>query len=199
MAKNQQQLIQSMTDRELLIHLYTTQAFLCLIALVLGLFQYDSFSQFASYFKLDFVSILVYGGGTGLAVVCIDLLLMKVLPSHWYDDGGINERIFANRSILHLFIICLIVSFSEEILFRGVLQVHLGLIWASLIFALVHIRYLKKWFLFLSVVVLSFFIGMVFWWTNNLWVTIVAHFLIDFLLGLQIRKVKEKKKKNRPI
>ncbi|MEK1830639.1 CPBP family intramembrane glutamic endopeptidase [Priestia megaterium] len=72
---------------------------------------------------------------------------MKCVPEHLYDDGGINERLFANRSVPHLILICIIVACSEEILFRGVIQVQFGLFWASIVFALVHIRYLKKWFL----------------------------------------------------
>ncbi|MDT0146945.1 CPBP family intramembrane metalloprotease [Priestia aryabhattai] len=192
MAKSQQELISSMTDAELVKNLYVTQLLICFIALGIGFFTFDSWHSFLQFFELDWASILLYGGGTALLVVGGDMLLMKCVPEHLYDDGGINERLFANRSIPHLALICLIVACSEEVLFRGVIQVQFGLFWASIVFALVHIRYLKKWFLFISVVVLSFLIGLLFWWTENLYVTIFTHFLIDFLLGLQIRKSKGK-------
>jgi uncharacterized protein len=72
-------------------------------------------------------------------------------------------------------------------LFRGVIQTHFGLFVASIVFALLHVRYLEKWFLFVMVVLLSFFLGYIYQWTNSLWVTIFAHFLIDFILAIDIR------------
>ena len=61
---------------------------------------------------------------------------MKVLPSHYYDDGGLNERIFRGRSVIEIAVISSVVSIAEEILFRGVIQTHVGLIISSIIFAL---------------------------------------------------------------
>ncbi|MFC3882756.1 CPBP family intramembrane glutamic endopeptidase [Bacillus songklensis] len=177
-----------MTDRELLLNLYITQALLLFIAIVIGIWQYDHFSSFLAIWQWDVFELFVIGGISGILVVIIDLFLMKILPKDWYDDGGINERIFQYRSTFHLFILCLLISLTEEILFRGVLQAHFGLFWASLIFALVHLRYLSKLFLLVSVMILSFFLGILFWWTHNLCVTIVTHFLIDFLLALNIKR-----------
>ncbi|WP_313888844.1 CPBP family intramembrane glutamic endopeptidase [Peribacillus sp. TH24] len=119
--------------------------------------------------------------------------MMRVTPSSYQDDGGINERIFSSLSYPMIFVVALVVAISEELLFRGVLQTHLGLLWTSIIFAAVHYRYLFNWFLFLNVLVLSFFIGFLFEWTNNLLVTITAHFLIDFILGVLIRRKQAKR------
>jgi membrane protease YdiL (CAAX protease family) len=99
----------------------------------------------------------------------------------------LNERIFKNRNILHILIIALFVAFSEELLFRGIIQTKVGLILASIIFAIIHYRYLFNWFLFVNIVVLSFFIGLIFECTDNLAVTISMHFVIDFLLGVYIK------------
>lgn len=79
------------------------------------------------------------------------------------------------------------IAFSEELLFRGVIQTHFGLFVASTVFALLHVRYLEKLFLFAMVVLLSFFLGYIYELTNSLWVTIFAHFLIDFVLAVDIR------------
>jgi uncharacterized protein len=188
MLNNQKELIKNLTDRELLLNLYVTQAVLLSIAFVIGVWKYDSFASFAGLWQWNSFDIWIIGGTSGILVVALDLVLMKKLPKQWYDDGGINERIFRHRSLFHLFILCLIIAFTEEILFRGVLQVHFGLFWASVIFALVHVRYLSKVFLLISVVVLSFLLGVLFSWTDNLAVTVTAHFLIDFLLALHINK-----------
>ena len=120
-------------------------------------------------------------------VVIADILLMKWLPSSFYDDGGLNDRIFKNRSVIHIAWIAAFVALSEELLFRGVIQTKVGLILASLIFAIIHYRYLFNWFLFSNIVILSFLIGFIYDWTNNLAVTMIMHFTIDFLLGLYIK------------
>ncbi|WP_343070783.1 CPBP family intramembrane glutamic endopeptidase [Bacillus sp. REN10] len=123
-----------------------------------------------------------------MMVVIFDLSLMKWLPDRYYDDGGINERLFAQRSIWDIFWIAAVVAVSEEVFFRGMLQTSVGLVVTSLIFALIHIRYLSQWYLTLNVVLLSFAIGWLFEWTNNLAATIMMHFVIDFFLGLAIRR-----------
>lgn len=108
-------------------------------------------------------------------------------PRIFYDDGGLNERIFKNRKVIHIALIAAIVALSEELLFRGVIQTKAGLIIASVIFAIIHYRYLFNWFLFSNIVLLSFLIGFIYQWTNNLAITIIMHFTIDFLLGLYIK------------
>lgn len=89
--------------------------------------------------------------------------------------------------------IAFVVAVAEELFFRGILQTALGFAAASLIFALVHIRYLFKWYLTLNVVLLSFGMGWLFEMTGNLAVTITMHFIIDFMLGLAIRNRSKKK------
>ena len=84
-------------------------------------------------------------------------------------------------------LIAALVAISEEILFRGVIQTNTGLIISSIIFAVVHYRYLFNWFLFTNIILLSFLIGYIYLVTNNLVVTIVMHFFIDFILGLIIK------------
>lgn len=195
MFNNQKELINSLTDRELLLNLYVTQAILLSTAFIIGVWKYDSFASFTELWQWSSSDIWIIGGISGILVVAVDLVFMKMLPQKWYDDGGINERIFRHRSLPHLFFLCLMIAFTEEILFRGVLQVHFGLFWASVIFALVHVRYLSKVFLLVSVVVLSFFLGVLFSWTNNLAVTVTAHFLIDFLLALHINKGSKRRTK----
>src|SRR5699024_11474282 len=64
-------------------------------------------------------------------------------------------------------------SSDLELLFRGVLQTTFGYIPASVIFALVHVRYLSKPVLLISVLLISFFIGYLFEVTGNLYVTIL--------------------------
>lgn len=183
MKNKYNELIKGLTDKELLFHLYMTQIILLIITVAAGIILFDQFS-FMRAIDFSDIRILLIGVPAGVAVVIVDILLMKWLPSSYYDDGGLNERIFRNRSILHIAWIAAFVAISEELLFRGVIQTKVGLIFASLIFALIHYRYLFNWFLFINIVLLSFFIGFMYEWSNNLALTMVMHFTIDFLLGL---------------
>ena len=49
-----------------------------------------------------------------------------------------------------ILVITFIIGFAEEFLFRGVVQTHFGIVIASFVFAVLHIRYIKKPFLFLN-------------------------------------------------
>lgn len=187
MKNKHAELIRELSEKQLLFHLYATQILLLTISIFSGMILFDSYSSFFELFKWNDPRIFSVGVSVGAAIVALDLLLMKILPRSFYDDGGLNEKVFRNRSIPHIALIAAFVAFGEEILFRGVIQTHFGLIISSLIFALVHYRYLFNWFLFLNIVLLSFLIGFIYYWTGNLAITIVIHFLIDFLLGLAMR------------
>lgn len=179
--------VASLTEKELLFHLFATQILLLTISAVLGMILFDSLEEFKNIFIWNDHKILTVGAAAGITVVAIDLLLMKVLPQSYYDDGGLNIRVFRNKAVWQIALIAAVVAISEEILFRGVIQTHAGLIVTSVIFALVHYRYLFNWFLFMNIILLSFLIGFIYLQTNNLLVTIIMHFFIDFLLGLSIK------------
>ncbi|WP_080845417.1 CPBP family intramembrane glutamic endopeptidase [Cytobacillus gottheilii] len=187
MKNRQKDILEEITDRELIFHLYLTQIILFVISVVLAWLFFDHYSEITALFKWDFKEIVLFGGGAGVLVVLIDSILMKILPQSYYNDGGLNEKIFRGRSVLHIAFISLVVAISEEILFRGVIQTNFGWIVSSVVFALIHFRYLFHWYLFLNIVALSFFIGYIYVITENLFVTIFMHFLIDFLLGVIIK------------
>ncbi|MFE8702639.1 CPBP family intramembrane glutamic endopeptidase [Cytobacillus sp. FJAT-54145] len=186
-------LINDLSDRELIFHLMATQILLVVISFILGIFLFESFTEFDSLFVWTDPTILYVGGLAGLLVVLLDIGLMRILPKSYYDDGGLNKKLFANKSILQIALISIMVATTEEILFRGVLQTHFGLFVSSIIFALIHYRYLFNWFLFTNIIVLSFFIGYIYLLTGNLLVTIFMHFVIDFLLGIVIKFSNKKK------
>ncbi|MBN8190788.1 CPBP family intramembrane metalloprotease [Bacillus sp. NTK074B] len=185
--QKQGEIIQQLTKKQLTFHLYFTQFLLLTIACVLGIFLFDSESGFWGQFHISW-NILTVGMSSGLLIVLIDIFLMKVLPAKYYDDGGVNAQIFTNRSMGEIALLAFFISVSEEILFRGVLQYHFGLIISSIIFALIHFRYWAHWFLIINIVLLSFWIGFIYEITENVLVTIIMHFVIDFLLGLHMRK-----------
>lgn len=191
-------IVNELTDREIMFHLIATQVLLIVISLILGFFLFDDFTSFWELLKWDDSKIWTVGALSGLVIVNLDILLMRFLPSSYYDDGGLNQRLFQNKSILQIAAIAALVAIGEEVLFRGVLQTHFGLVITSIIFALIHYRYLYNPFLFINIVVLSFFIGYLYEITDNLLVTIVLHFIVDFLLGVIISKKKSHQRGGRP-
>src|SRR5699024_9418322 len=177
--KKQRDIIKQLSDKELKYQLLFSQFILFILSIILSVFLFHSLHDWFAYFHFHTIYIIYFGIGTGIVIVGFDLLIIYLLPAKWYDDGGINERIFKNRSIADILLIVGIVSIAEEFLFRGVIQTTFGYIIASTLFALVHIRYLSKPVLFISVLITSFYIGWIFEITGSLLVTITAHFIVD--------------------
>lgn len=186
--KRQADLIKQMSDREVVIQLAATQLILLAVALVISLFLFDSYwAEWLGFFSITPSRWVLYGVIPGLLILLIDLALMYILPKKYYDDGGINEKVFENRTVRGILFLTVLIACSEEMLFRGVLHTELGYVPASVLFAVIHFRYLTKPVLLLSVLFVSFFIGYMFEVTGSLTVTITAHFIVDFVLGLWIR------------
>ena len=183
----QNELIKQMTDKELKKQVILSQLIFITIGVILSVFLFEKMSDWLLYFNWNPKEIFYYGAISGLIIVGIDLIIMYIFPERYYDDGGINEKLFKNLSIADIFCVTLIIAVSEEILFRGLVQTTFGYVFASVLFALMHIRYLKKPVLLISVLLISFYIGYLFELTGNLYVTITSHFTVDFLLGLFIR------------
>ncbi|WP_455661255.1 CPBP family intramembrane glutamic endopeptidase [Pradoshia sp.] len=183
MRNKQAELIKTLTDEELYKQLLLTQGLLIMAAILIGFFAFDHPGQFISYIQIDGLSLLL-GFAAGLAVVAIDLAGMNYLPASYYDDGGINERVFQSISVPKIFLLTALIAIGEEVLFRGVIQANWGIWVASGIFAVIHVRYLSHWYLFLNICLLSLFIGYIFEVTGNLLATVIMHFVIDLILGL---------------
>ena len=183
----QAEIIASMTNEQLRVQVYLTQGLVLIVCGVLGYFIFDSLSDFTELFEWNISEILLFGIGPGFLVVAVDIGMYRFIPREYWDDGGINEKIFTGSNIYQILFLTVIVAISEELLFRGLLQPIIGYVATSLIFSLIHVRYLSKPLLFISVMVLSFTIGFLFEITNNLLVTIAMHFIIDFCLALYIR------------
>lgn len=80
------------------------------------------------------------------------------------------------------FVCALFSSVGEELLFRGLLQPELGLIWASLLFGLIHFgqqRHWLWWTAFACVVGLGF--GLLAALLGTLVAPVAAHFVVNFL------------------
>lgn len=178
-----------LTDKLLLLNLYITQALTLIIGLIWILLQKrNPIHVFNFPENWHFV---LWGLGLAAIMLVVDFLLTHIVPEDSMDDGGINDLLFRKRPIWHILFIAAIVSVCEEILFRGAIQYAFGPYWTSILFAIIHVRYLRHWiptgWVFLS----SYGLGYIYIHSGTLWAPIACHFLIDLFSGLVIRYRRE--------
>jgi membrane protease YdiL (CAAX protease family) len=179
--------VREISERTLLINLYFTQALILLFAFLLMWWLHITPGSLLIAHNGAGATIVTYGILLAAAVLCSDFVLARWIPKHVTDDGGMNEKIFANRSFWHLIVICLVVSVCEELLFRGAIQNSIGVYWTSVLFAVIHVRYLQHWLMTLLVFAISYGLGWIYIQTGTLLTPIIAHFIIDFVLGYHLR------------
>ncbi|WP_261301145.1 CPBP family intramembrane glutamic endopeptidase [Paenibacillus andongensis] len=182
--------VNELNDRTLLLNLYITQLLTLIIGIIILFFQSNhkilSMFTFQGGWK-----ILIWGSLFALLVLGIDILISRWVPKEVSDDGGINQMLFGNRPVWHIALISLIVAICEEVLFRGAIQYAWGPYWTSILFAAIHIRYLQHWLMTGMVFSISYGLGWIYLQTGSLWTPIIAHFIIDLVMGCILRYGKE--------
>jgi len=171
-------------DNLLLLNVYLTQGITLLLALGLLFVQGRLRASLALPAGPE---PWLWGAGFAALVLAADGLLSRWVSEEATDDGGINERLFRRRPIWHIALLCFVVAVCEELLFRGAVQHWLGPYWTSILFAAMHVRYLKHWLMTGIVFSVSYGLGWIAIRTGTLWTPIAAHFLIDLAMGLIIR------------
>ncbi|WP_274651678.1 CPBP family intramembrane glutamic endopeptidase [Paenibacillus humicola] len=177
--------IDQIDDRLLLINLYATQAGTFIIGLIWLLFQRRNPLLLFEWPAGS--SFLLWGAGLAALVLLVDYLVSMFVPEEVGDDGGVNERLFKKRPVWHIVLLSLIVAVCEETLFRGAVQHNIGPYWTSILFAAIHVRYLRHWIPTGLVFSISYALGWIYIHTGTLWAPIAAHFIIDTVMGLIIR------------
>ncbi|AIQ59576.1 CPBP family intramembrane glutamic endopeptidase [Paenibacillus borealis] len=176
---------QQLTDKLLLINLYITQGLTLFIGLIWILLQKRNPIHILNF--PENVHFVYWGLGLAAVMLVVDFLLTHIVPEDSMDDGGINELLFGNRPLWHIVVIAAVVAVCEELLFRGAIQHSLGPYWTSILFAVIHVRYLRHWiptgWVFLS----SYGLGYIYIHSGSLWAPILCHFLIDLFSGMVIR------------
>lgn len=184
--------IHEIGERALLINLYFTQSLIVVLALTLMWWLDINPVHLFTAHSVAGVTIITYGILFAVVVLISDVILTRWIPKHVTDDGGMNEKIFANRPVWHIIVICIVVSIGEELLFRGAIQSAIGVYWTSVLFAAVHVRYLQHWLMTSLVFAISYGLGWIYVQTGTIATPIIAHFLIDFVLGFHLRSVSKR-------
>jgi membrane protease YdiL (CAAX protease family) len=176
--------IDEISDRTLLINLYITQLLTVFLGVIILLFQKNNLIHQLGSLP---ITILLWGIGYAGVFLGINMILSRFVPEEVSDDGGVNEKLFGNRQVWHILIISTIVAVCEEVLFRGAIQHAFGPYWTSILFAAIHIRYLQHWIMTALVFGVSYGLGWIYIQTGSLWTPIIAHLVIDFVMGCMIR------------
>jgi uncharacterized protein len=177
--------VDQLSDKMLLANLYATQFLIVIIGLSWIILQgRNVFSLLAFPGDGDFA---LWAAGLAGAALIGDWAASRFVPQEAMDDGGVNERLFRRRPVWHIALIALVVSLCEEILFRGAIQYAFGPYWTSVLFAAIHVRYLRHWVPTGMVFLVSYGLGWIMIESGTIWAPILAHFLFDFIMGLIIR------------
>lgn len=134
-------------------------------------------SSILDYALLIFVPALVVG---------LEWLLFRFVPQrYWYDP--LNDQLGKKFSLFELALFFAVGAVSEELLFRGVLQNLFGFFIATILFVLIHVRYLKRFFLLGVSLILGCSLGCVYLLSGKLWVVVLCHFLLNMGVMMMIK------------
>ncbi len=86
------------------------------------------------------------------------------------------KEIISSAGLIDLFLISALAGFAEELLFRGVIQVKLGIFAASIIFGFCH--FVSPAYAVIATIV-GFYIGVLFYLYESLLIPVGLHFLYD--------------------
>ncbi len=126
----------------------------------------------------------------------VNIFVLSVIVRRSREDSSFRHFIdcvvhplAAELSLLAALVVSVFAGIGEELFFRGVLQSELGLLVASVLFAVLHFgTALKRYpvvvcFYFL----IGLYIGVVFEENGSLWTVILMHALYDFLALVYLR------------
>src|SRR5699024_5779846 len=102
----QSEIIKLLSDKDLKRSLILSQSLFLALSLIGSILLFENITDWFSFFQIELKEIIVYGLLPGILIVLIDLILMYVLPKKYYDDGGINVRIFTSLIYSDIFFIC---------------------------------------------------------------------------------------------
>jgi membrane protease YdiL (CAAX protease family) len=182
--------LEQLDVRTLRLNLYLTQG-LVITAAAVASFLMHGWHGTRALFAFPGWRDLAYAVGAAVLVAAVSIGMERFLPRRWQDDGHVNERIFLGLSLPQTILLCTLIGFGEEWLFRGVVQPLAGNGWTSLLFTLVHFRYLRKPLLLVSVFGTSCLLGALFDLHGRLLPPVAAHVAIDLILAVYVQRAKE--------
>jgi len=120
------------------------------------------------------------GAGLGLGVFLLDQFLERFVTLFQAMSAAFIE-LLGKMSVNQALVLAFTSSVGEELFFRGFLQSWIGLVWASILFGLLHIAPDRRlWFWPFMAVGMGFAFGWLFEHTGDILAPIIAHFTINY-------------------
>jgi membrane protease YdiL (CAAX protease family) len=123
---------------------------------------------------------VILGVSIGLLVVA----LSQQISIHFKWAQTMNEEfadIFRGISLWEITGLAVMSSVTEEVLFRGMLQEHLGLLLCSLVFGLLHVPMKRShWPWTAAAILMGGVFGGLYEWRHALTAPLIAHFTINY-------------------
>lgn len=129
-----------------------------------------------------FVPMLAAAGGTALLLAATPWLMRFAWAKRIGDlIGQLVGRLGAARAVW----LGALSGFCEELLFRGALQPMIGLIPASILFALAHP--VSGWWLF--ALIIGLLLGVLYSWSGSLWPCVLVHAVLNMVNLYRLSRV----------
>lgn len=177
--------MEQLSKKFLLLNLILSQSIILILGLILyWLFYMKNGASWLELFTAASLKTICFYTVTGSTILGVfQLIFIKfVSPARLYDE--INKQIFEKFSYFELLFIFLFGAWAEELLFRAVIQPFLGVWLTSLIFMVIHFRYLKKVYALFEVYLLSVVLGWLYIMTSSLWVPVICHFTVNYVMAV---------------
>ena len=171
----------------------------------LGFSKYVNAKQIALGFLIMFLASMLAAPLSDLSkVIVANFPDLNTMAKNMEDTYNQQVVALSNLRSLPEFLMALVImaflpALFEEMFFRGAIQNLLVKWWrqplvaifaTALIFSLVHMSI----YLFLSRLVLGFVLGLMYFYTKNIWVNVVAHFLNNAIAVAQLYWISTNKK-----
>jgi uncharacterized protein len=132
--------------------------------------------------------LVLIGGAAAVVLLVASYFFEDWFPSYRELKAQVT-RLLGPSNLATALVLSLITAFGEEILFRGALQPFAGLFAASLLFGVLHMGrdgLLSAWSMW------AFLAGLLLGWmydvTSSLWPCLIAHFLVNTVSILNLRR-----------
>jgi len=162
----------------MVVNLIVSQLLLIVLAVILQ-FIFNKQLCFEEIFLLNFTTYTIFIGiFSSVLLLLIQLAFFKFISAERLFEQ-INAYLLQNFSLKELSLIFLVGAISEEFLFRATIQPKIGILLGSLIFTVVHFRYLRKILILIEVFIIGLVLGLSYYLTSSIWVPIFCHFLVN--------------------
>lgn len=177
-------------DRETLINI--TLYFEGFLLLVATIWAYLSHINLAQSLAFTWTAAAI-GVGAGIALALTSTLFFW-LGKYFMLFNQLRQLVidyvkpmFTDITVIDALLIALASGFCEEIFFRGVMQVRLGIWWTSLVFGLIHGPLPSLFSYALWATLAGLFLGILTEWQKTLWTPILCHMVSNFIALIFLR------------